>query len=622
MSTTTPNMDLTKPGVNTTPGPDWANQLNSSLDKVDTHDHSSGKGVKITPAGMNINADLTFNGNAATDLKNVSLNSVVGEGLSNIYQNGGNLFWRNGSGTDVRITNGSTIDVGALGTIGGDYSTDPANPLISFSTATGRYDFFKSTLSGNIPGGLNTGAVSIFEEATGTNPITIQSPNSLAAAYNITLPIAQAGSNNSLVQVQTSGQLSYTRAPTAESLGIGVGTTSTPTLYSEVDVTTGLYFPATNEMAFVSNNNIVAQINDTSFTMGFAGGGANHVMNGRRFGWFGDGGLGSLADPGSNLFAIGHRGANILLRQGESGGGTINPFRINSNMNFDGTNYVTNTGGIWGTQLAIGGPGGSSNSSALEMLTSTGATGSGSTTTLGTNWKVTHDGATLGTNGSSSAVTHGFLLDPGTGSYRSSGGNLVWARSGVDGFALGTTGSIPRLTPTANKGTNLGDTAFRWNSIFGNSLDLDGDVNCSDITANNVTCVNLAPSGTLTNKLGNANSTAFNATVTTGSGSVGTRQFFWHRVGDIVTVNGQINGSFTMSGTNLSIDIDLPVVSSLTSSTDVSGTVTSNGGTHTMTNSEVSADTSGNQARITVRDNGGGSPTVSYVGFSFSYEVK
>ena len=249
MATNTPNMGLTKPGVNTEPGPDWATQLNSSLDTLDVHDHSSGKGIKITPTGLNINSDLDIQDNDLLNVNHIRLSNTTGSGIDGVYQNGGNLYWRNNAGVDVQITAGNTINVGSLGTIGGDYSTDPNNPLITFTTATGNYDFFKDTIGSPIAGGINCGDLTIFEEAAGTNGISIISPSSLAAAYTITLPSAQAASNNSLISVSAAGAWNYTRDPTVDTIGFGAGTVSAPSFYRESDSQTGRYFPAVSQIA-------------------------------------------------------------------------------------------------------------------------------------------------------------------------------------------------------------------------------------------------------------------------------------------------------------------------------------------------------------------------------------
>ena len=76
MPNTSPNMNLIVPipstGVTGTGdvGPGYAQNIsNDLLTTIDTHDHSSGKGVQVTPAGLNINADLSFNNNNANQLR-------------------------------------------------------------------------------------------------------------------------------------------------------------------------------------------------------------------------------------------------------------------------------------------------------------------------------------------------------------------------------------------------------------------------------------------------------------------------------------------------------------------------------------------------------------------------
>jgi hypothetical protein len=59
---------LASPAVGTTTGPQWATDLNTSLTAVDNHDHSTNKGIRITPAAINVNADVEFNDNSATEL--------------------------------------------------------------------------------------------------------------------------------------------------------------------------------------------------------------------------------------------------------------------------------------------------------------------------------------------------------------------------------------------------------------------------------------------------------------------------------------------------------------------------------------------------------------------------
>lgn len=110
----TPNMLMQKAEPLVTVGPDWAQLLNTIVDVVDAHDHSSGKGLRVTTAGLNIDADLEFNGNDATELRSTRLESqgaalVDPADLRCVYAVGGDLYYNNGSGAAVQITNGTAV---------------------------------------------------------------------------------------------------------------------------------------------------------------------------------------------------------------------------------------------------------------------------------------------------------------------------------------------------------------------------------------------------------------------------------------------------------------------------------------------------------------------------------
>lgn len=116
MATTT-NMTLVLPTVSATLGPLWASELNAALTLVDSHDHSTGKGVKITPSGLNINADLPLNSNDLTTVRTVALDSqsatLSASDIRAVYSVLGDLYWNNGSGTPVQITSGASVQSSA-----------------------------------------------------------------------------------------------------------------------------------------------------------------------------------------------------------------------------------------------------------------------------------------------------------------------------------------------------------------------------------------------------------------------------------------------------------------------------------------------------------------------------
>ncbi len=152
MSTsTTPNMQLVLPTPSSEPGPAWATEVNNALTAVDAHDHSSGKGVPVTPAGLNINADLSCNSNGLTSVKRVNLVQNAGPVALDLYTDGNDLFFRDGIGNLIKITGSGALNVTTARGIGGDYSTDGANPSLYYTTANKEYS---ATINGSILAGL------------------------------------------------------------------------------------------------------------------------------------------------------------------------------------------------------------------------------------------------------------------------------------------------------------------------------------------------------------------------------------------------------------------------------------------------------------------------------------
>jgi len=131
---------IAKPGVGVSVGPTWATDLNTTIDAVDNHDHSTNKGVRITPAGINVNADMEFNQNSASELKNLIFDSSVTAATTSysLYQASGNLYWRNGSGTAVQVTTGSSVNAGA-GSITGMSGTDAS---VTYTNVAKTFNFF------------------------------------------------------------------------------------------------------------------------------------------------------------------------------------------------------------------------------------------------------------------------------------------------------------------------------------------------------------------------------------------------------------------------------------------------------------------------------------------------
>jgi hypothetical protein len=202
----TPNMNLPNPVPGVDPGPDYASNIQSSLNQIDQHNHSIGQGVLIQPNGLNINSDLPFNGNNAITLKTVrflSQSSPIANSTPNVgclYVSGNELWYNDFTGgNQVQITANGTINATSSGISNGTASAVfSAGTLVvkSSSTSFANVDLQSVVLS-------NSGNL--------TNQLTLLAPT-LSGSYDITLPPLPA--SNLPVSIDASGNM--TAAPIAQ----------------------------------------------------------------------------------------------------------------------------------------------------------------------------------------------------------------------------------------------------------------------------------------------------------------------------------------------------------------------------------------------------------------------
>ena len=134
-------LGMTLPSVSITAGPQWATELNAALTVVDEHDHTSGKGQRIVPAAININAELTFNDNPLTDAGYLGMfnnpSPLASSILNTMYVSGGELYFNDGAGTALQLTDsGTPVSTngfyGDYASTGTQTSYDDAAKLYSF----------------------------------------------------------------------------------------------------------------------------------------------------------------------------------------------------------------------------------------------------------------------------------------------------------------------------------------------------------------------------------------------------------------------------------------------------------------------------------------------------------
>jgi hypothetical protein len=200
-TTTTPNMGLVLPVPGSESGPAWAQEINSALNVVDGHNHA-GVGVQLTPASLNINADLSLNDNNLTNANAVEfiplpLAPSSGLFLSSVFVVSGELYYRDSSNNTVKLTNAGSVNA-AAGNITG--LSSPA--AVTYSG--GNYTFQSSATNLS---SVTASAASLGATVSGTK-VTVQPPSVLANSYTVSLPTALPAGTSNVVTLDNSGNLS------------------------------------------------------------------------------------------------------------------------------------------------------------------------------------------------------------------------------------------------------------------------------------------------------------------------------------------------------------------------------------------------------------------------------
>ena len=122
MSFTTTNMSLILPSVLVDVGPTYATLIDNALVSIDSHNHSTGQGAKITPAGLNISSDLTFAQNNATNLRTLRFypNTTISLGVNDkgcLYELNNELYYVDGAGNNVQVTSGGSVNLGTVSSL-------------------------------------------------------------------------------------------------------------------------------------------------------------------------------------------------------------------------------------------------------------------------------------------------------------------------------------------------------------------------------------------------------------------------------------------------------------------------------------------------------------------------
>lgn len=174
----TPNMNLVVPGVGAVGGPQYATDVNNSLTILDAHSHVAGSGVLITPAALNINTSLTLQDNTLFDIGGLTFAAQTSTPANFTgYVNGVDLFFVDGSGNNIQLTRGGTVNATSSGISSGTASASFVGGALVVNSAA------------LTPANIQAGSVLFGNNVASSNFVTVQPQNSLASSYSLTLPI-------------------------------------------------------------------------------------------------------------------------------------------------------------------------------------------------------------------------------------------------------------------------------------------------------------------------------------------------------------------------------------------------------------------------------------------------
>lgn len=195
-----PNMGFPNPIPGVDAGPDYANNIQTSLTTIGAHNHSAGNGILINPNGININSDLPMNGNNLTIVKTVNYSNqvstipAVAPNLGCTYVAIGELTYNDEAGNIVQITKNGSVNAGA-----GSISGLPSGTA-SASYSAGTFIWQSAT---NTPANLDAGSVIFRNNTANSKGVTLSPVNSLGSNYQLFLP--QIPGSTSLVTLDSSG---------------------------------------------------------------------------------------------------------------------------------------------------------------------------------------------------------------------------------------------------------------------------------------------------------------------------------------------------------------------------------------------------------------------------------
>lgn len=306
MSYVLPSMGLLGISIGLDTGLTIETNTNSNWAAVDGHDHSPGKGVQVTPAGIDITTDLAFNGNNATLLRSSRYSPqtvalALPADLGCTYVAGVDLYYNDLNGNQIQLTAGGSVNATSSG--------------ISDGTATASFVSGVLVVDSDVatPANIQVGSVLLGNNVANSHFLTLSPPTAMAADFSLVLPALPAAS--SFVTLDASGNFgaSIHTASGITGSNIAPGTITTTQIQGSTIKQSNMNIlnPAKSSSTGTTTTSAsFVQIGGLTSTLATTGG---HVVGNFLSGYFGIQCLSPFTVNGSATFQVRRNGTPIAV---------------------------------------------------------------------------------------------------------------------------------------------------------------------------------------------------------------------------------------------------------------------------------------------------------------------
>jgi len=201
-------MNITPPTPEVTQGPEWAQDINTILTTtIAEHNHQSPNGgVALTQDALAIDGNLSLNGNQLTNANAIALETLnsAASGTNVIYNDSGDLYYTDGNGTNVRITENGSLSAASFGGISGLSGTNGTATFSGLSTFVWKKDVGEYA-------SMENADITIFSK-NDTNPaggVVLSAPDGMASNTTLILPsVLPAAAEQKFLTISGSGEIS------------------------------------------------------------------------------------------------------------------------------------------------------------------------------------------------------------------------------------------------------------------------------------------------------------------------------------------------------------------------------------------------------------------------------